>query len=130
MGLLAANEPMTETQAPVSAEPCGPVSPFVAFVQEHWPDVKHADEFEQLAREAFPAVDPLVEAKKAFGWEHSDAKRRKHNHGKFLWGWLGRAQDAANREAMHTNGARASPNPRIGMALPSPASAFEEDFKF
>jgi hypothetical protein len=75
----------------------GDVSAFVRYVAAEWPDLKEPVEFEMRARAAFPAVDPLVEAKKARGWELSSPTRRKHNHGKFLWGWLGRAQDDAAR---------------------------------
>lgn len=72
-------------------------SGFVQFVRAEWPDVKNAVELEKRARAAFPAVDPLVEARKARGWELSDPRRRKVKHGRFLWDWLGRAQQDANR---------------------------------
>lgn len=81
----------------LSADASPPETEFMAFVRLHWPDVKHSREYEKRAREAFPAVDPLVEARKALGWELSSPQHKKHNHGKFFWNWLARAQDSASR---------------------------------
>lgn len=81
-----------------------PATPFVAFVRSNWADLKNPEEYEKRAREAFPAVDPLVEAKKALGWELSSPRNRKVNHGKFFWNWLGRTQDAASRNPGSRNG--------------------------
>ena len=110
------------TDSAQSAEkPPVPESAFVAFVRSNWPDLKKAVEYERLAREAFPAVDLLAEAKKAFGWEHSDVRRRKRSHGKFLWGWLGRAQDSASRGL---GGAKQQASSSRGAIAPSPHEAF------
>jgi hypothetical protein len=71
----------------------------MAWLRANYPDVKDPAGFEQRAVAAFPGVDLLAEAIKARGWELSDNTRRKHRHGKFLWGWYGRAQDWASKKA-------------------------------
>src|SRR6266446_6500203 len=90
-------EPGEEALRVACASAPDDASEFARYVVAKWPDLKDPSGFEKRAREAFPAVDPLVEARKAFGWESSEPQRRKHRHGRFLWGWLGRAQDNANR---------------------------------
>lgn len=100
-------EPKKEQEINAPPAEKQPATPFVAYVLAEWPDVKNAAAFEMRARAAFPAVDPLVEARKARGWELADAKRRKVKHGPFLWNWLTSAQQNANRDQqpLRTNGA-------------------------
>lgn len=82
-------------------QPPAPPTAFVAYTAAEWPDFKNAVAFEKRARAAFPGIDPLVEARKARGWELSDPRRRKVKHGAFLWGWLLRAQEHASRGVQH-----------------------------
>lgn len=82
-------------------QPPAPPSPFGNYIRAEWHDIKDPEDFEKRAKKAFPGVDPLSEAQKARGWELSDPRRRKTNHGRFLWGWLGRAQDGASRNGPH-----------------------------
>ncbi len=99
-------------------------SDFVAFVRSEWPDVREPASFEKRARAAFPAVDLLVEARKARGWELSDARRRKHKHGKFLWDWLGRSQDNANRP-MASSGYGPAPGAAVLHISPTAKDGFK-----
>ena len=92
-----------------------PPTEFGAFVREHWPDVRDVAVKERAWTEAFPGVNLLGEARKAFAWERSDPKRRKSNHGRFLNGWFGRAQDAASRGV----------NAPRGALPPAPQSGYE-----
>jgi hypothetical protein len=86
--------PSPAEQAPAPAAASG--NDFVAFVRAEWPDIRQPDDFEKRAQAAFPGINLAAEAVKARGWELSDRTRKKRNHGKFLWGWLARAQDNAS----------------------------------
>ena len=50
---------------------------------------------------AFPALDVLAECRKALAWTHAAPRRRKTAAGmaRFLFGWLGRAQDRGGAAA-------------------------------
>jgi hypothetical protein len=105
--------------------PAPPASAFVTFVRTEWPDVKKPEEIERRAIAAFPALDLLVEARKARGWEVSTPRRRKSDHGRFLWGWLGRAQDNANKQPE----TRSSPERPRPMPPPIPPSKSVEELE-
>jgi hypothetical protein len=74
-----------------------PATPFVAFVVEHWPDVRNPADRQAEWADACPAVDLLQEAKRALAWERETPAHRKVDHGKFLGNWFRHSQDDANK---------------------------------
>lgn len=93
-----------KTLAQSAEKPPTAPSAFASYVAAEWPDLNNPAKFEARAREAFPGVDPLAEAKKARGWELSEPKNKKRKHGSFLWRWLTKAQTDAGRNGSR-NGA-------------------------
>lgn len=71
--------------------------PLVAWIREHYPDVKDPIAFVQAAREAYPGVDLLVQARRALAWEIANPQRKKRQHGRFLSNWWARQQDQGLR---------------------------------
>jgi hypothetical protein len=74
-------------------EPSKPVTPFVAWIQATFPDVKDPWKAEEAWVKAYPGVDLLAEGLKAAAWEVSNPSQRKSNHSRFLNTWFARAQD-------------------------------------
>lgn len=92
-------KPSAASDEKAIAAPPETLSEFATYLQAEWPDIKRPWEYERRAQAAFPGVSLAAEARKARGWECSNPKNTKRNHGRFLWGWLTRAQDGASRMA-------------------------------
>jgi hypothetical protein len=92
-------KPSAASDEKAIAAPPETLSEFSTYLQSEWPDIKRPWEYERRAQAAFPGVSLAAEARKARGWECSNPKHAKRNHGRFLWGWLTRAQDGASRTA-------------------------------
>jgi hypothetical protein len=101
-------EPVLEALALPEALPSmREVSPFVAWLQATYPDVKDPWTSETAWKAAYPGIDLLAEGLKASAWEVSSPTRKKTAHGKFLNGWFSRAQQDASR-----NGAPVAAQPK------------------
>lgn len=69
-----------------------PQSPFGVFVHASWPDVVDPDRLHDRLRVAYPRVDLLEEARKAWAWEQAKGARgRKKAHERFLTNWMSNA---------------------------------------
>lgn len=71
-----------------------PVSPFVAFLRETYPDIRDPWKSEAAWLKAYPGVDLLAEGLKARSWEVAQPNRAKKNHGAFLNRWFSNATPA------------------------------------
>jgi hypothetical protein len=63
---------------------------FAKFVSDRWPDVSKPEAMETEFLQAYPGVDLLAEATKAWLWENAMPSRKKRNHRTFLMNWLNR----------------------------------------
>lgn len=107
--------------------PVKPGSAFVCFLREKYGDIRDPWDFEERCLAAFPGIDLLAEALKAYAKEGSDPRRKKSKHGPYLTNWFGYAQQNASR------GMAGGPNgktPHKATAAPSHPDSWKEPVPF
>jgi hypothetical protein len=79
--------------APMDRPRVAPTTPLGRFIASVWSDVEDPDALEARLRVAYPQVDLLGEARKAWAWEQSrPPSSRKKAHAAFFTNWVGRAR--------------------------------------
>ena len=102
------------------------MSPFVAFISEVWPDIESPDGFELELQKAYPGIDYLGEARRAYQWELT-ARRKKKVHRRFLTNWLNRcAANLYTRLSRYPNGSSMGIALPYGKGTPEYQKAYEE----
>lgn len=77
----------------VPLEPAPLPTVFVGYVRSAFPTCVHPERLEARAKDAWPGVDLLTEAKKARAWEETNPTRVKRNKAAFLARWFNTAQE-------------------------------------
>ena len=79
----------------------GRESELVVYLSKTWVDIKDPVQLEQIAKDTYPDIDLVYEAKRAYAWEMSDSKNRKKKHATFLNNWWGKAQERYKENIKH-----------------------------